>query len=90
MWSDPWTNGLTNGHQLGDGLWAMSAGGWSGQGLARGLTPIVPAGKTDLVLATLTEQLGARALVVYQLVLASIVLGAFYVAARSRTAAGSR
>ncbi|MDQ3339580.1 MAG: FtsW/RodA/SpoVE family cell cycle protein [Myxococcota bacterium] len=86
MWSDPWTNGLTNGHQLGDGLWAMSAGGWSGQGLARGLTPIVPAGKTDLVLATLTEQLGARALVAYQLVLASIVLGAFYVAARSRTA----
>jgi cell division protein FtsW (lipid II flippase) len=86
MWSDPWTNGLTNGHQLGDGLWAMSAGGWSGQGLARGLTPIVPAGKTDLVLATLTEQLGARTLVVYQLVLGSIVLGAFYVAARSRTA----
>ena len=86
MWSDPWTNGLSNGHQLGEGLWAISAGGWGGQGLGRGLVPIVPAGKTDLVLATLTEQLGARALVAYELVLASIVLGALVVAARSRTA----
>lgn len=86
MWSDPWTNGLPNGHQLGDGLWATAAGGWSGQGMGRGLTPIVPAGKTDLVLATLCEQLGARALVAYQLVLAAIVIAAFWVAARMRTA----
>ena len=86
MWGDPWTNGLSNGHQLAEGLWAFSAGGWDGQGLARGLTPIVPAGKTDLVLATMTEQLGARALVVYELVLASIVVGALYIATRSRTA----
>ena len=86
MWQDPWTNGLSNGAQLGEGLWAMSAGGWDGQGLGRALTPIVPAGKTDLVLATLTEQLGAFGLVAYQLVFASLVIGALYVAARSRTA----
>ncbi|HEY5926839.1 MAG TPA: FtsW/RodA/SpoVE family cell cycle protein [Kofleriaceae bacterium] len=86
MWQDPWTNGLTNGSQLGEGLWAMSAGGWDGQGLARGLVPIVPAGKTDLVLATMTEQMGALGLVAYQLALAALVIGALYVAARSRTA----
>lgn len=86
MWSDPWTNGLSNGHQLGDGLWATSAGGWTGQGLGRGLTPIVPAGKTDLVLATLTEQLGAVGLVLYQVVLVAIVAGVFTIAARLRTA----
>lgn len=86
MWSDPWTNGLANGAQLGEGLWAISAGGWSGQGLAHGLAPIVPAGKTDLALATLAEQLGARGLVAYQLVLAALVAGALVVAARSRTA----
>ncbi len=86
MWTDPWTNGLSNGSQLGEGLWAMSAGGWDGQGLARGLTPLVPAGKTDLVLATMTEQLGALGLVAYQLALAALVIGALYVAARSRTA----
>jgi cell division protein FtsI/penicillin-binding protein 2/cell division protein FtsW (lipid II flippase) len=86
MWSDPWTNGLSNGGQLGEGLWAISAGGWDGQGLGRALTPLVPAGKTDLVLATMTEQLGALGLVAYQLALAALVVGALYVAARSRTA----
>lgn len=86
MWQDPWTNGLSNGAQLGEGLWAMSAGGWDGQGLGRALTPLVPAGKTDLVLATLTEQLGAFGLVAYQLALAALVGGVLYVAARCRTA----
>src|SRR6185436_13339443 len=86
MWREPWTNGLTNGHQLGEGLWAINAGGWSGQGLARAATPLVPAGKTDLALATLTEQLGARGLVAYQLALGALVLGALHAAARSRTA----
>ncbi|HEY5952406.1 MAG TPA: FtsW/RodA/SpoVE family cell cycle protein, partial [Kofleriaceae bacterium] len=75
MWQHPWDNGLTNGSQLGEGLWAMSAGGWHGQGLGRALTPLVPAGKTDLVLATMTEQLGAAGLVVYQLALAALVIG---------------
>lgn len=86
MWNAPWTNGLTNGHQLGEGLWAFSAGGWHGQGLAHAVTPLVPAGKTDLVLATMTEQLGASGLGAYQLTLAAIVFGALFIAARSRTA----
>ncbi|MGE0546942.1 MAG: FtsW/RodA/SpoVE family cell cycle protein [Kofleriaceae bacterium] len=86
MWQDPWTNGLGNGHQLGEGLWAISAGGWTGQGLANSATPIVPAGKTDLALATMTEQLGALGLVGYQLAIAVIVIGALEVAARARTA----
>jgi cell division protein FtsI/penicillin-binding protein 2/cell division protein FtsW (lipid II flippase) len=86
MWQDPWTNGLPNGSQLGEGLWAMSAGGWQGQGLGRSLTPLVPAGKTDLVLATMTEQMGALGLIAYQLALAALVIGALYVAANSRTA----
>ncbi|HEY0985906.1 MAG TPA: FtsW/RodA/SpoVE family cell cycle protein [Kofleriaceae bacterium] len=86
MWHAPWANGLPNGHQLGEGLWAMSAGGWDGQGLGRAATPLVPAGKTDLAFATLTEQIGARGLLLYQLALAALVLGALHVAARSRTA----
>ena len=86
MWHDPWNNGMTNGAQLGEGLWAISAGGWTGQGLGNAATPLVPAGKTDLVLATMGEQVGAFGLVVYQAALAALVLGALYVAARSRTA----
>jgi cell division protein FtsW (lipid II flippase) len=86
MWQDPWTNGLANGYQLGEGLWAMNAGGWTGQGLGHAATPLVPAGKTDLALATLTEQLGAIGCIGYQLALAALVLGALHVAARARTA----
>lgn len=86
MWHAPWANGMPNGHQLGEGLWAMSAGGWDGQGLGRAATPLVPAGKTDLAFVTLTEQLGARGLLLYQLALAALVFGALHVAVRSRTA----
>lgn len=86
MWRDPWTNAMSNGHQLGEGLWALAAGHTSGQGLAYAATPIVPAGKTDLVLATMTEQLGAPWLVVYQLLMASLVFGGLHVATRGRTA----
>ncbi len=86
MWRDPWTNGLSNGQQLGEGLWAFAAGGFSGQGLGHATTPLVPAGKTDLVLATLTEQLGVRGAVAYQLALAAIAIGALRVATLARTA----
>jgi cell division protein FtsI/penicillin-binding protein 2/cell division protein FtsW (lipid II flippase) len=86
MWHDPWSNGLTNGHQLGEGLWAAAAGGWTGQGLADNAAPLVPAGKTDLILVTMTEQLGAAWLVAYIALVGAIVLGGLFVAARSRTA----
>ncbi len=85
MWQDPWTNGMANGHQLGEGLWSAAAGGWTGQGLAQNVTPLVPAGKTDLILVTTAEQLGALGLIAYQLCLGAIVLGGLYVAARGRT-----
>jgi len=85
MWHDPWTNGLPNGHQLGAGLWAVAAGGWTGQGLASAAIPIVPAGKTDLMLATTVEQVGALGLVAYQLLLTSIVFAGLHIAARART-----
>lgn len=86
MWHDPWDNGLTFGHQLGEGLWAVAAGGPTGQGLGEAVSPLLPAGKTDLMLATLTEQLGAVGLLVYQLLIVAVVFGCLWVAARARTA----
>lgn len=86
MWQAPWTNGLPNGHQLGEGLWAIAAGGWDGQGLAQAITPLPPAGKTDLALTVMAEQIGAFGLVAYHLLMGALVLGALRVAARSRTA----
>jgi peptidoglycan glycosyltransferase len=86
MWQDPWTNALPFGAQLGQGLWAVAAGGMTGQGLGEASLPLLPAGKTDLMLATMTEQLGAAGLVTYQLLVSAIVLAGLWVAARARTA----
>jgi cell division protein FtsW (lipid II flippase) len=86
MWQAPWTNGLSNGSQLAEGLWAIAAGGSHGQGLAQALVPLPPAGKTDLAMAVMAEQLGAFGVLAYHVALGAIVLGALRVAARSRTA----
>ena len=85
IWKDPWENGLTHGHQVGEGLWAVAAGGGTGQGLAQAHVPLPPAGKTDLVLAPLAEQLGWLALAVYLALLGAIVMSGFSIAARGRT-----
>jgi cell division protein FtsW (lipid II flippase) len=86
MWRDPWNNEIAYGDQLGESLWAIASGGTYGQGLAQAHAPIVPAGKTDLALATLAEQLGAAGVLAYLVALATIVLGGFWIASRARTA----
>ncbi len=85
IWRDPWTNGLTHGHQVGEGLWSIAAGGPAGQGLAQAHVPLPPAGKTDLILAPLIEQLGAVGALAYLALLTVLVLGGLRVAARGRT-----
>jgi cell division protein FtsI/penicillin-binding protein 2/cell division protein FtsW (lipid II flippase) len=85
IWKDPWGNGLSHGHQVGEGLWAIAAGGATGQGLAQANVPLPPAGKTDLALATFMEQLGWLALVVYLALLGTVVVYGFRVAAQGRT-----
>jgi cell division protein FtsW (lipid II flippase) len=87
IWKDPWSNGLTHGHQVGEGLWAIAAGGATGQGLAQAHVPLPPAGKTDLVLAPMIEQLGLLSLLLYLFLIGAIVLTGLHVAARTRTAA---
>ncbi len=85
IWKDPWGNGLTHGHQVGEGLWAVAAGGPTGQGLGESHLPLVAAAKTDLVLTTLMEQLGLVGLLGYLALLALIVAGGLRIAAHSRT-----
>ena len=85
MWLDPWQNGLTHGHQLGEGLWAVAAGGAFGQGIAQGHVPPPPEAKTDLILVLLMEQIGFVGLLAYLAILAILVLSILVVAARNRT-----
>lgn len=85
MWRDPWLNGLSHGHQVGEGLWSIAAGGLSGQGLGQAHAPIAPAGMTDLALAILGEQLGFAGLAAYIGLIAVIALSGLHIAARNRT-----
>jgi cell division protein FtsI/penicillin-binding protein 2/cell division protein FtsW (lipid II flippase) len=85
IWKDPWGNGSSHGHQIGEGLWAIAAGGATGQGLGQANVPLPPAGKTDLALAPFMEQLGWLALVVYLALFGTIVVYGFRVAAQGRT-----
>ncbi len=87
MWRDPWTNGLANGYQLGEGLWAFNAGGWTGQG---------PHARRDAARAGGQDRSGARdphraarrarPRRVPARARARYVLGALHAAARVRTA----
>ena len=85
MWLDPWTNAQPNGDQAALARWAIAAGKVGGQGLGWSPANALPAGHTDLVIAHLTEELGAIGLVLYLLCLAGIAGQGLIVAALNRT-----
>jgi hypothetical protein len=58
MWLSPWTNGHRRGDQLARGLWGLASGGAWGSGLGLGAPHFIPRGGSDLVFASLGEELG--------------------------------
>jgi cell division protein FtsI/penicillin-binding protein 2/cell division protein FtsW (lipid II flippase) len=74
MWLAPWGNADKNGAQLADGLWGMATGGLGGSGLGLGQPQVMPRAGSDLIFASLGEQLGLvgtlAVLIVYTLILA--------------------
>ena len=83
MWLDPWENGLSRGDQIAHGLWAFAAGGFSGTGLGLGAPSVVPAAHTDLILATVGEELGFVGLLACFALFALLVLRGFRIARRA-------
>jgi len=63
MWQSPWDNAVPGGDQIAHAVWAMATGGVFGTGLGLGDSRYLPAGHTDLILATVGEELGAAGLV---------------------------
>lgn len=53
-----WDNDAMGGDQVVNGLWALATGGMSGQGIAKGSPGLIPAGHTDMILASIGEQMG--------------------------------
>jgi cell division protein FtsW (lipid II flippase)/cell division protein FtsI/penicillin-binding protein 2 len=58
IWQDPWNNEVYGGDQVANGLWAMSSGGVSGQGLGEGFAKTIPEAHTDMILPSIGEDFG--------------------------------
>lgn len=80
MFANIWENKLSGGDQVAHGVWALSSGGFTGQGLGQGLSDVMPAHHTDMILETVGEELGfitlvaiffAFGLLVYRCILAA-------------------
>ena len=53
-----WDNNIFGGDQITQGLWAIATGGWTGQGLGKGNPNLIPASNTDMIFASIGEELG--------------------------------
>jgi cell division protein FtsW (lipid II flippase)/cell division protein FtsI/penicillin-binding protein 2 len=58
MWLSPWDNNVRGGDQLAQSLWAFATGGAEGSGPGYGDPSVIPAGHTDLILASIAEEWG--------------------------------
>ncbi|MDX2032767.1 MAG: FtsW/RodA/SpoVE family cell cycle protein [Blastocatellia bacterium] len=80
IYRDVWENSLRGGDQIAHSLWAFATGGLTGTGLGLGDPAMIPAGHTDLILASIGEELGflgfALVLSLYGLLIARSVRAA--------------
>ncbi|WP_255327466.1 FtsW/RodA/SpoVE family cell cycle protein [Pedobacter sp. V48] len=58
IWQDPWNNEVYGGDQVANGIWAMSGGGLTGQGVGEGFAKTIPEAHTDMILPAIGEEFG--------------------------------
>jgi cell division protein FtsW (lipid II flippase) len=58
IWQDPWNNEVFGGDQVANGIWAMSGGGITGQGVGEGFAKTIPEAHTDMILPSAGEEFG--------------------------------
>ncbi|MEO6497909.1 MAG: FtsW/RodA/SpoVE family cell cycle protein, partial [Mucilaginibacter sp.] len=58
IWQDAWNNEVYGGDQVANGLWAMSGGGVTGQGVGEGFAKTIPEAHTDMILPSMGEEFG--------------------------------
>ena len=83
MWMSPWENGTRGGDHVAQALWGFSSGGPTGTGLALGEPSLIPEAHTDMVLATLGEELGFGGLLTIALLYAALFYRGVRVALRA-------
>ncbi len=58
IWSDAWNNQVFGGDQVANGIWAISSGGFTGQGAGEGFAKTIPEAHTDMILPAMGEEFG--------------------------------
>ncbi|MBC7914892.1 MAG: FtsW/RodA/SpoVE family cell cycle protein, partial [Pyrinomonadaceae bacterium] len=58
IWEDAWNNEVYGGDQVANGIWAMSSGGVTGQGIGEGFAKTIPEAHTDMILPSVGEEFG--------------------------------
>lgn len=58
IWQDAWNNEVYGGDQVANGIWAMSSGGVTGQGVGEGFAKTIPEAHTDMILPSIGEEFG--------------------------------
>lgn len=58
IWQDAWNNEVFGGDQVANGIWAMSTGGITGQGIGEGFAKTIPEAHTDMILPSMGEEFG--------------------------------
>jgi len=85
IWQSPWDNAVRGGDQVAHAIWSLASGASWGSGLGLGSTRYLPAGHTDLILASIGEELGACGLSVVTLLYGAIGWRACRIARRAAT-----
>ncbi len=58
IWQNAWDNEVYGGDQVANGLWAMSGGGVTGQGIGESFSKTIPEAHTDMILPSIGEAFG--------------------------------
>ncbi len=85
MWLNPWHNTDPRGAQLADGLWGMATGGLWGSGLGLGSPGLMPRSGSDLIFASLGEELGLIGTLSVLVVYCLLIARGFHIALRAVT-----
>ncbi len=63
IWQDAWNNEVYGGDHVANGIWAMSGGGLTGQGIGEGFAKNIPEAHTDMILPAIGEEFGLAGIV---------------------------
>ncbi len=58
VWLDPWSDISNTGYQITQSLFAISAGGYFGQGIGNGSPTYIPEVHTDFIFSAICEEMG--------------------------------